>query len=161
MGELNALIRQTLEQEGFQVMDAMPWKSFGILREPKICISVKRLSAAEGACYQYLGLDENGREQYGMRMDMQVMFTILSPKTGGQEMCQEYLEQVFFSLLRGVPGFPVMTLEASEISYHQVRDCFQTAILAETTVMVCQTATDSGPEITEFRISGAYQKRSE
>ena len=161
MQELKAMIRQALEQEGYQVMDAMPWKNCGIVQEPKICISIKRLSAADGACYKYLGLDENGRERYGMLLKMEAMLTILSPKAGGQKMCQEYLEQVFFSLLRGIPGFPVMALDSTEISYHQVRDCFQTAILAETTVMACQTATDTGPEITEFRISAAYQKRSE
>lgn len=157
MKKLKVLIQEALEQEGFQIMDAMPWKSCGIVREPKICIAVKRLSAGEGACYQYLGLGENGQEQYGMRLNMQVLLTILSPKGGGQEQCQEYLEQVFYSLLQGIPGFPVMTLESSEISYHQVRDCFQADIAAETTVMVCQTATDTGREITEFRIRAAYQ----
>lgn len=157
MEKLKAAIRQSLEQEGFRIMDAMPWKSCGIVQEPNICISIKRLSAEEGACYQYLGLDENGQEQYGMRLNMQAMLTILSPKAGGQETCQEYLEQVFFSLLRGIPGFPVMTLESTEVSYHQVRDCFHASILADTTVMVFKTVTDTGREITEFRIRAAYQ----
>lgn len=159
MEKLKAAMRQALEQEGFQVVEAMPWKSCGIVQEPKLCISIKSLSAEAGACYQYLGLDENGQEQYGMRLNMQAMLTILSPKAGGQETCQVYLEQVFFSLLRGIPGFPVVTLESTEVSYHQVRDCFQASILADTTVMVFMTVTDTGQEITEFRIRAAYQEK--
>lgn len=158
MTELKKCMAAALREAGFEVELSRPWNRADLMEREKICISVKKLTAIQGAAYRYLGTDETGAERYGMALTMEAALTLLSPKENGGSGCEEFLERVLFQLMQGVQGLPVAEISCGDARYDGLRDCFSAEILIQSRVMAYGSkAEEETMDITEFKILPAYQ----
>lgn len=158
MTELKRLIGNALKEAGFSVADGMPWSRIEFLDREKIGISIRGLSAEQGAVYRYLGMDENGQERYGMALKMETELSLQTPKADGGAGCERYLETVLMALLAGVEGFPVGGIQCGAVRYDGTRDCYQADIQVTSRVLAYGNKKPE-EEITlqGFRILASYQ----
>lgn len=159
MTELKSIIGNALRDAGFHVAEGMPWSRVEFLDREKISVSIKSLSAEQGAIYRYLGLDENGEERYGMALRMETELRLQSPKSAGGAGCETFLERVFLALLSGIQGFPVSELQCGGVRYDSTRDCYRAEIGAACRVLAYGNKQKPEEEITltGFRIQATYQ----
>ena len=152
MLELKEKLRQILQDAGISADNSGNWKLGDLLLENHAYISLRQVTAEQGAMYRYLGCDEDGSEIYGMLLTVKFAVVLLTPKAYGGYGAEEFAEEAMNAILMASGQLGARDVVCSEAGYDSLRDCFRQEILVESRVLAYGTETDSGILLTGFRI---------
>lgn len=152
MNKLKSRIAEALSTAGLTVEAGGIWRMAVPVKTEKVCLRILKATAEDGAIYRYLGLNDQGEEQYGMKLTVDFGLVMLTPKSGGGDGAEEYAETVMDLLLTGIGSLKILNISLEEAAYDSVRDCFSQEIRMRIMVLACGTVTDSTVQLEDFRL---------
>lgn len=152
MKKLKQLLKQELERAGICTEDAKAWRLGQVITDNRLYISLRKLSAVQGALSGYLGMEANGDEIHGMCLDVQFALVLLTPREYGGYGAEEFVEEIMETLMLLSEHLGVREILCGEAGYDSLRDCFRQEVLVSNQVMAYGTVQDEGVVLEDFRI---------
>lgn len=157
MLDLKETLRKGLADAGISAGNAREWSLGKLVEERGLYISLRQVTAAQGALYHYLGVNSDGDELYGMTMDVIFALVLLSPKSSGGYGAEEFAEETINALMAVPEAMGAREIVCGEAEYDSLRDCFRQEIVVSNRVMAYGTQTDVGTKLEDFHIEASVR----
>lgn len=156
MNELKRVLAEALENMGLSVEMAEQWKKSTPLKQNKICLKLRGISAEQGQ--MYLGTDWQGAECYGRQLKVALSLILLTPREQGAEGVESLGEQVVERLISGIYGIDLREILLEEAKYDSMRDCFRQEVQMNIRAMALGEMEDGGFTLSRFRLNGTVKE---
>ncbi len=157
MLDLKETLRKGLADAGISAGNAREWSLGKQVTERGLYISLRQVTAEQGALYHYLGANADGDEVYGMTLDVKFALVLLNPKGSGGCGAEEFAEETLNALMAAPDVLGARAISCGEAEYDSLRDCFRQEMVVSSRVMAYGTRTEEKTKLEDFRIEASVR----